>query len=258
MRKIINWKLFFVLLLTGLSVSFLVLPYSLTLSQTSIDVFTPKIIILSINQNIVLLSLAIFFGLLLSKPVGFGLPILQGLFEGKNQTENLKSILKPSVGLGILGGISIILLSIPFGSLSIDFLQAEMSVAAWKALLASFYGGIAEEIYFRLFLLTLFVWISYKIRRTKDGRPANAGIWLSIIVSSVIFGLGHLGITGAMTSITQTIILRAVLLNGVVSVIFGWLYWKKGLESAMIAHFSTDIVLHVITPIIASFIRGGV
>jgi hypothetical protein len=36
-------------------------------------------------------------------------------------------------------------------------------------------------------------------------------------------------------------------LNGVLGVAFGRLYWKKGLESAMIAHFSADIVLHVIT-----------
>ena len=27
---------------------------------------------------------------------------------------------------------------------------------------------------------------------------------------------------------------------------FGWLYWKHGLESAMISHFSADIVLHVL------------
>ena len=40
--------------------------------------------------------------------------------------------------------------------------------------------------------------------------------------------------------------------NGSIGVIFGWLYWKKGLESAMIAHFSSDVVLHVITPLMAS------
>jgi membrane protease YdiL (CAAX protease family) len=27
---------------------------------------------------------------------------------------------------------------------------------------------------------------------------------------------------------------------------FGWLYFKYGLESAMVAHFSADIVIHVI------------
>jgi len=41
-------------------------------------------------------------------------------------------------------------------------------------------------------------------------------------------------------------------LNGLGGLAFGWLYWKQGLESAMIAHFSADIVLHVITPLVAT------
>jgi membrane protease YdiL (CAAX protease family) len=44
------------------------------------------------------------------------------------------------------------------------------------------------------------------------------------------------------------------LLNGIGGVVFGWLYWKKGLESAMIAHFSADIVLHVLLPAILMII----
>jgi len=39
-------------------------------------------------------------------------------------------------------------------------------------------------------------------------------------------------------------------LNGIGGIIFGWLYWKKGLESAMISHFSADIVLQVIFPFV--------
>jgi hypothetical protein len=31
---------------------------------------------------------------------------------------------------------------------------------------------------------------------------------------------------------------------------FGWLYWKKGLEAAMIAHGSADVVLHVLGPLV--------
>jgi membrane protease YdiL (CAAX protease family) len=46
-------------------------------------------------------------------------------------------------------------------------------------------------------------------------------------------------------------VIKVILLNAVGGIIFGWLYWKKGLESAMISHFSADIVLHVILPLIA-------
>jgi len=129
----------------------------------------------------------------------------------------------------------------------------EVSKASWKALLASFYGGIGEEVLLRLFLVSLFVWITFKIKKDENGNPTVLGIWLSIILAAVFFGLGHLPATAQITKLTGIVIIRAVVLNGIGGIIFGRLYWKKGLESAIIAHFSTDIVLHVITPFIISF-----
>jgi membrane protease YdiL (CAAX protease family) len=248
MKKIINWKLFFVLLVTSVVVTFLVLPYTIALSPNLANIFTPIVIVAQVIQASVIFSVSIFLGLFFSKKVGFGMPVL----EGKKPVGYLKSILKLSVGMGVLSGVLIILFSFLFSSLSITFLTAEMGVATWKGFLASFYGGIAEEIVFRLFLMSFFVWISTKVIKTKDGKPTGVGIWIAIIVSTIIFGLGHLGITSSLTAITPVVILRAVLLNGV-SVFFGWLYWKKGLEAAMIAHFSADIVVHVITPILAGW-----
>ncbi len=102
--------------------------------------------------------------------------------------------------------------------------------------------------------MTLIVWIIFKIKKTADGKPNATGIWLAIIISAVIFGLGHLPITGTITSITPLIVVRAILLNGIGGIIFGWLYWKKGLESAMIGHFSADIVLHVIFPFLLALL----
>ncbi|MCK7526806.1 MAG: hypothetical protein MZV64_59015 [Ignavibacteriales bacterium] len=46
--------------------------------------------------------------------------------------------------------------------------------------------------------------------------------------------------------LTPLVITRAIVLNGLAGIGFGWLYWKRGLEFAMIAHFSADIVLHVL------------
>lgn len=251
MKKIINWKLFFILLATSAITSLMVLPYALTLSSVNITI-TPLLIIAQIIQSLVLYSIAIFLGLLLAKRVGFNMPILDGSLKGKEAKKHLKSILGISISLGVLAGILIILVSLPFGQLSSSFLQAEVSVSTWKSLLASFYGGISEEILLRLCLMTLFVWVTFKIRKTKDGLPTTGGIWAAIIISSIIFGLGHLPVTSAITAITPIVVIRAIVLNGIGGVIFGWLYWKKGLESAMISHFSADIVLHVALPLIAS------
>jgi len=207
-------------------------------------------LLLSIIQSIVLFSVVIFFGLVLSKHIGMGMPILQNTLEGKKQDKTLKSIIGPSVLWGILSGLLIVLLSIPFNELIPELNLLNVSVTLWKSFLAAFYGGIAEEILLRLFLVSLFVWITWKIKKTKNGTPTDFGVWLSIILAAVFFGLGHLPATAQITTLNGIVILRAILLNGTGGIVFGWLYWKKGLESAMLAHFSADIVLHTIIPLI--------
>ena len=256
MKNLINWKLFFILLAACVIASMLVIPYSLALTSIEIENI-PLILLSTAVNNLILFAVTTFFGLFFSKRVGMGLPILQGVLNGEIKTKELKSLLLPSVCLGILAGVLIVLLSIPFNKLIPELSAAEVSVPAWKALLASFYGGIAEEVLLRLFLVSLIVWITFKIKKAADGSPTVLGIWLSIVVSAVIFGLGHLPATAQITALTGLVIFRAVLLNGIGGIIFGWLYWKKGLESAMIAHFSTDIVLHIITPAVSRFFFGG-
>jgi membrane protease YdiL (CAAX protease family) len=118
--------------------------------------------------------------------------------------------------------------------------------AAWKGLLASFYGGIVEEILLRLFVMSFFVWLGRFISKTSDGRPTSAVIWTANILAAVLFGLGHLPATAVLIPLTPLVVVRAVVLNGLLGIVFGWLYWKRGLESAMISHFSADIVLHVL------------
>ena len=244
----INWKLFGILLIASLISAVLVLPYTLALSPSLAGVFTPFVFFAQMIQTLVIFSVAIFVGLLLANRVGFSMPVLEGWLEGREVGNYLRSILGISIGLGLLAGLVIVVLSQLFTPVATTFQGVELSVPLWKGFLASFYGGISEEIVMRLFLMTLIVWIIFKIKKTDDGKPTTWGIWIAILVSAVIFGLGHLPVTGAITAITPLIIGRAILLNGVGGIVFGWLYWKKGLESAMIAHFSADIILHVIYP----------
>ena len=63
---------------------------------------------------------------------------------------------------------------------------------------------------------------------------------------AVLFGLGHLPATAAMVPLTTLVVARALVLNGLAGVVFGWLYWRRDLLAAMVAHFSADIVLHVL------------
>src|SRR5512146_901073 len=94
--------------------------------------------------------------------------------------------------------------------------------------------------------MSFFVWLGHFISKTAEGKPTVAVIWTANILAAVLFGLGHLPAITTLVPITPLVIAREVVLNGLLGIGFGWLYWKRGLEAAMISHFSADLVLHVL------------
>jgi membrane protease YdiL (CAAX protease family) len=133
----------------------------------------------------------------------------------------------------------------------ISLSEQQVTTPVWQGLLASLYGGIAEESLLRLFVMTLLVWLGSRIGRTADGRPSAVVIWGAIFLAAILFGAGHLLSTAATgVPLSALVITRAIVLNGLGGVPFGWLYWRHGLETAMVAHWTADIVLYVAWPLI--------
>jgi hypothetical protein len=119
--------------------------------------------------------------------------------------------------------------------------------------LASFYGAIDEELLLRLGLLSLVALVLLRLSRlfgaTHDVLQPGT-FWAANVFAAIVFGVGHLSATVALAPLTTIVIARALVLNGVAGIAFGWLYWQCGLEAAMLAHFATDLVLHVLTPLL--------
>ena len=251
-----DWKLFIILLIASIFGVLAVLPYTFTLQgglPQNLPIPLYLLLTIQIIQNAIIFAFAIFIGLRLAKKVGLGLPIIEGWLEGREVKSYFKSILGISVGLGLLAGVLIVGLDYLFAMAGVTLNVVSnniMTPPAWQGFLASFYGGINEEIVTRLFLMSLIAWVIFKIKKTADGKPTRIGMWLAIISAAIIFGIGHLPALMATTTLTPLLVTRVIVLNSVGGIIFGWLYWKKGLESAMIGHFSADIVLHVIMPLI--------
>jgi membrane protease YdiL (CAAX protease family) len=80
-----------------------------------------------------------------------------------------------------------------------------------------------------------------KIFHTAERHRTGVAFWLANIVAAVLFGLGHLPATALLTPLTKLVVLRALLLNGIPGVVFGVLYFKRGLESAMVSYFAADL-----------------
>jgi membrane protease YdiL (CAAX protease family) len=119
------------------------------------------------------------------------------------------------------------------------------AIERWKGFLASFYGGIGEEIQLRLLVMTLVMWIAWKaLARSRPSPPVSAA-WIAIVLAALAFAAGHLPAAAGIWPLDAVVVLRTLSLNAIVGVACGWLFYRHGLEHAMAAHFSADIVLHV-------------
>lgn len=249
MKDQINWKIFFVLLGLSLMSVICVFPYVVTVQGEVLEKIGQPIEIIFIAQfiqSLILFSIAIFFGLYFTKKISFRLPLIEAIIAKRNHKEVLKNILGKSVLIGAATAVSIYIVDALFTLQGADISTHQNYAPVWQKLLASFYGGITEEILMRLFLMTFLIWIGMKLSRREQ--PTRTGIVISIVIAAIIFGLGHLPITASLTQLSPIIVSRAIVLNGIGGIVFGWLFWKKGLESAMIAHFTADIFLLTLLP----------
>ncbi len=205
------------------------------------------ILVVQLVQSAILFSLAIFIGLLLARKTNFRMPILESLASRGDYKQAVKNISYSPIVLGILVAVAIYATDYLFTMHGAKLSTSQNLAPIWQKLLAAFYGGITEEILMRLGLMTMFTWTLAKLMRQRS--PSLFVVIISIIVSAIIFGLGHLPITASLTAITPLIVLRAIVLNGIGGVVFGWLYYRRGLESAMVAHFTADIFLLTLLPL---------
>lgn len=256
----INWRVFFILWIAAILSTIALLPYVLELQSsalTSLDlpIPLPALIALQIIQSAILFAIIIFAGMFFAGRVGLGTPILDSVARTEPVSDKVRAVLPLSIGLGVIAALLIIGLDLwafqpallkELGDSANALSLQNAQPAAWKGFLASFYGGIAEELLLRLFLMSLLAWLGRFVSKTSEGKPTNSVFWIANILAAVLFGLGHLPATAMIIPLTPLVITRALVLNGLAGVAFGWLYWKRGLEAAMISHFAADIVLHVL------------
>lgn len=199
---------------------------------------------ISAIQSSVLLLLMIWLGAVFSKKVGLSSPVIVAFTHSTSVYKELKPQMVPALIGGTAGGI--FLLSF-FGALSsdlpADFLRtAEEFTPAWYTKIL--YGGITEEIIIRWGLMSFLVWGIYRITQEKGTEIQAYNFVLAIILSALIFGIAHLPLAFALSSVVTTQLIAYVILgNAAFGFIAGYLYWKRGLECAIGAHIIAHITI---------------
>ncbi|KLK94060.1 hypothetical protein AA309_06295 [Microvirga vignae] len=118
-----------------------------------------------------------------------------------------------------------------------------------ERMLGLLYGGITEELMFRFGLLSLLLWAGLRL---TAGRFRPFLVWISIGVSALAFAAGHLGVVAGTSPADQGVLIaRTLSLNGLLGLLFGWLYARRSLEHAMLAHAFVHVIFWTVTPLFA-------
>jgi Type II CAAX prenyl endopeptidase Rce1-like len=126
--------------------------------------------------------------------------------------------------------------------------MAQREEAPWlpHLTLGLFYGGLAEEVLLRWGLMSLMVWCLHRLLHRSShaaGQPRDGIVWIGIAASAAVFAAGHLPALGQEVELSGAIVVRTLGLNGLAGLVYGWLFWRRSLESAMLAHATTHVGL---------------
>ena len=247
-------KLFIILWLTGMAgiLSILLIDLEALIAilplpaGTEIPLSTPLMKLFSILQPAVILSVAVWAGVVLASKVGLFSPAAEVLAGGGSLASAFKPQVIPGIIGGLVGGIAIVLIA----AVSTPFLAPGVvaRVSEFGKILPLptrfLYGGITEELLLRWGLMSFLVWAAWRLFQKGQDRPKPAYFIGAILISSFVFGIGHLPVAFMLfPEVTLALTLFVIVSNSAFGLIAGYLYWKKGLESAMISHILTHAVL---------------
>lgn len=239
-----------------------VIPYLLQIDPARMTgggaIALPALIAIQAMSMFILCALLAWGGLRMGHRVGLGAPLLQHWVSRHGDARIRDRKPWQSIGLGVATAIAILVLSRVFDPLLLPETDVQMTDitgarSALYGLMASFYGGIVEELQLRLFLMTLIAWTATWLLRRRaafDGTLSPRVAWAAILVAALLFGLGHLPAASMVWGLDAGVVVRTLLLNGIGGVVFGWLYWKRGFEMAVLSHFAADLVLHALVPLL--------
>ena len=251
------WKLFWLLLVACVLGIAAALPYIYALFRHTIarggplPMPLPILVTVQLMQSTILFGGIVSLGILLSRKVGIDAPILQAWLYRPGRGYPAGWLRTPLLWGLAIGVVAFLLTFLVFFPLIPEWpLQEEAALPIWQRFLVCFYGAITIEFLMRFFLLSLFLWLLKKIARDASPRPGAGIFWTANVFVALIYAAAHLPAAISLMPITPIVLTAVLLPSGLAGLAFGYLTWTRGIEAAMLAHFSSDFVTHVLGPMI--------
>ena len=251
------WRILLVLWLAALVVTPMIWPYSnglLAIAPHPPDL-PENIGMLLLLRNMILATVMIPAGLFFAGRLGLAAPYLDAWLYRRGKPEPGKRLLIRSTGWALAISAVIFAIDVVFLLLGATHPAPEIharipGVEAWRGIPLSFYASVIEELAYRLFLLSALAWIVITLTRARGPTGRAIGFWIANGLAAIAFGAYHLSGIEMFGPPSDLVILRTYLILLVPGLVFGYLFWKRGLETAIACHFLVDIVVHVIRPLI--------
>ena len=210
------------------------------------------IITVSSLQSAVLLMIAIWVGCKLAPVVGLNSPLLYALVSGKPVFPVFSRQWRPGLYGALLGGLGLTIFNTMSASVIVPA-DPETVLPVIPLGARVLYGGVTEELLIRWGLMTGLLWFCWRYFQKEKGGVTSLNTALSILISALLFGIGHLPYAATLvTQLTMGVVVIIVSANTGFGVLFGYLYWRHGLESAMIAHAGAHLIAFVLITLLWS------
>lgn len=205
----------------------------------------PTILRLSLLvQPTILLTIAVLIGSRLAPPLGLQAPAVVAWSNRQNGWPLLQPQLWPALLSGLLSGVALWAIA---GVGQFLLPPAFATASAPPLLLRFLYGGITEEILLRWGLMTVLLWLGWRLGQRRQGQPQKLWVAIAIVLSALVFAAAHLPYASAIgLPLTPVVISYLLLQNGLFGLVAGYLYWRYGLEAAIVAHAVVHLVLAIL------------
>lgn len=210
---------------------------------------------LAMIQPALLTVAAVFIGEATAKRVGLRAPLVDAWIEGRGAGAVFRRQWLPALIVGLTVAALLAGYSLTIGRHLVDGAGAKARLAAFDLPLATklLYGGVDEELLTRWALVSLFMWIGWRLA----GRPKVPGaalISVAVLLAALLFAAGHLPLLFLIAPHASVGVILAVLAgNTLPGIAFGWLYARRGLEAAMMAHMGAHLISTLALAIVPAF-----
>src|SRR6185437_4581615 len=141
------------------------------------------LVLLSVLQNAVIFAVVAVLGLLAAHAIGLGAPYVEAMLGDMPFPSGMGMVIAVAFGI-IVGAFLLVadLFFVPYWPKPL--VDAALKTTLWENFLASFYGGINEELLMRFFGLSALVWLLSFI-----WQPNPIIFWCVNVVMAILFGL---------------------------------------------------------------------